>query len=273
LLLLLLTVLGLVVDPSDVEGRISREISAVIGPEAAAQVREMIRNVERPEVDVTFLSVAGIVGLLIGATGALTELQRALNRAWEVMPDPERGGVLHKLGKRVLSLGMILTIGFLLLVSLAVSAALSAFGDQLSTRLPEALSSWSLKLLSSALSFTVTALLFGLIFKFLPDARIAWRDVAIGAVGTAVLFMGGKLLLSEYLARSDPGQAFGAAGSLALILVWIYYSSMILLFGAEFTQVWASERGAGVQPDEDAVRVIEVRRQVRSGDTVPTPRN
>ena len=118
----------------------------------------------------------------------------------------------------------------------------------------------------------VVAFLFGLIFKFMPDARIGWRDVAIGAVGTAVLFMAGKLLLGEYLARSNPGQAFGAAGSLALILVWIYYSSMIVLFGAEFTQVWAAEHGAGVQPDEDAVRVVEVRRHVRSGESVPAAR-
>ena len=272
LLLLVLTVLGLVVDPSDVEGRIGQEIAGLVGPEGAAQVREMIRNVNRPEVDTTFLSVAGIIGLLIGATGALAELQQALNRAWEVAPDPEKRGLIHKLGKRVLSLGMILTVAFLLLVSLVLSAALSAFGDQLSIWLPGALSSWAIRLMSSGLSFVVIAALFGLIFKFMPDARIRWRDVAVGAVGTAVLFMAGKLLLGEYLARSDPGQAFGAAGSLALILVWVYYSSMIVLFGAEFTQVWATERGAGVQPDEDAVRVVEVRKHVRREEHVPASR-
>ena len=272
LLLLLLTLLGLVLDPSDVQGRVSEQISSLIGLEGAEQVRAMIRNVERPEVDVTFLSVAGIAGLLIGATGALAQLQEALNRAWEVAPDPEKGGLIHKLGKRVLSLGMILTLGFLLLVSLVLSAVLSAFGDQLSTWLPGALSSWALRLMSFGLSFAVIAFLFGLIFKFMPDARIGWRDVAVGAVGTAGLFIAGKLLLSEYLARSDPGQAFGAAGSLALILVWVYYSSMIVLFGAEFTQVWAAEHGGGVLPDEHAVRVIETRRHVRAEGPAPDSR-
>ena len=272
LLLLLLTVVGLFVDPSDVQGRISQEISALVGPEGATQVREMIRSVDRPEVDLTWLSVAGIVGLLIGATGALAELQQALNRAWEVAPDPEKGGLVRKLGKRVLSLGMILTIAFLLLVSLVLSAALSAFGDQLGSWLPATLSGVTLRLLSAGISFAVIAFLFGLIFKVMPDARIAWRDVAVGAISTAALFMVGKLLLGEYLARSDPGQAFGAAGSLALILVWIYYSSMIVLFGAELTQVWANERGAGVEPDEDAVRVVEIRRPVRREEHVPAAR-
>lgn len=262
LLLIVLMVLGLVVDPAEVQGRISDQISQLVGPDGAEQVREMIRNVDRPEVDRTLLSVLGILGVLLGATGALAELQRALNRTWEVAPDPEKTGLLRKLGKRALSLGMILTIAFLLLVSLVVSAVLSAFGDQLGAWLPTQLSEWVLRLITDGFSLLVIAFLFGLIFKFMPDARIRWQDVAVGAAGTALLFVAGKVLIGIYLARSDPGQAFGAAGSLALLLVWIYYSSMILLFGAEFTQVWATERGAGIRPDEDAVRVREVRRPI-----------
>ena len=272
LLLLVLTIVGLVVDPAEVEGRISQEISRLVGPEGAAQVRAMIQNVERPEMDRTLISIVGIVGVLIGATGALAELQQALNRTWEVALDPEKRGLLAKLGKRVLSLGMILTVAFLLLVSLVVSAVLSAFGDRIGSWLPGWLSEGVLQLTTNGFSFVVIALLFALIFKFMPDAHIRWRDVAVGAVGTALLFVAGKLVIGEYLARSNPGEAFGAAGSLALILVWIYYSSMILLFGAEFTQVWATERGAGIRPDEDAVRVVQVRRRVGREEPEPARR-
>lgn len=262
LLILVLMIVGVVVDPAEVEGRISQEVSRLVGPEGAEQVSTMIRNAQRPEINGVLVSIVGIVGILIGATGALAELQQALNRAWNVGPDPDKSGLLRKLGKRALSLAMILTVAFLLLVSLVVSALLSAFGDQLGERLPAQLSEWVLRLVTDGFSLLVIAFLFGLIFKFMPDARIRWRDVAVGAAGTALLFVAGKMLIGVYLARSDPGQAFGAAGSLALLLVWIYYSSMILLFGAEFTQVWATERGAGIRPDSDAVRVRVVRRPV-----------
>lgn len=262
LLLLVLTAVGLFVDPADVEGRITDEIGGVIGAGSAAQVTEMIRNVSRPDSGGTLVSLLSIGGLLLGATGAFAELQLALNRAWSVAPDPEKGGLLAMLGKRVLSLGMVLTIAFLLLVSLALSAVVSAFGQQLAPYLPGALSEGLLQLLTSAASFLVIAILFGLIFKIMPDAEIGWRDVVVGAVGTALLFVVGKFLLGEYIARSDPGEAFGAAGSLAVVLVWIYYSAMIVLFGAEFTQVWAVERGSGIRPDENAVRVVQSTKHV-----------
>jgi membrane protein len=257
LLVLVLMVTGVVLDPADVEGRIGQEIGRLIGPEGAAQIREIIRNAERPEIDKTVLSLVGFVGLLLGASGALSELQQALNRAWEVAPDPTQTGWLRKLGKRAISLAMLITLGFLLLVSLVVSAVLSAFGARLGLWLPEGLSESVLRLLNAGVSLGVITVLFAVIFKFMPDARIRWRDVGVGAVGTALLFTGGKLVIGEYLAHSDPGQAFGAAGSLALVLVWVYYTSMIVLFGAEFTQVWAEARGAPIIPDEGAIRVLE----------------
>jgi membrane protein len=143
-----------------------------------------------------------------------------------------------------------------------VSAAVSAFGDRIGQMLPGDVSATMLQAVTSLVSLGVIAVLFAIIFKVMPDARIPWRDVAMGAVVTAVLFALGKFVLGEYIARSDPGEVFGAAGSLAVILVWIYYSAMIVLFGAEFTQVWAVERGRGIVPDPDAVRVVETTRHV-----------
>jgi len=139
-------------------------------------------------------------------------------------------------------------------VSLILSTVLAAFGGALGRYLPEGFSATLLQAINFAISFGVIALLFGAMFRVLPDAKIRWRDVWVGATVTAFLFVVGKTLIGVYLGHSNPGQAFGAAGSLALLLVWIYYSSMILLFGAEFTQVWAEQRGAGVTPERGAVR-------------------
>ncbi len=160
---------------------------------------------------------------------------------------------------------MVLGLAFILLVSLVVSAVLSAFGDQLGRFLPSGLSAPVLEAINFAGSLAVISLLFAAIFKILPDAKISWRDVRVGAVVTGLLFVGGKFALGLYLGHSNPGQAFGAAGALALMLVWIYYSSMIVLLGAEFTQVWAEERGRGIVPEQGAVRVVrETRRLAES---------
>ena len=263
LLLIVLTITGVFVEPSEVEGRIEREMSSVLGAQGARQVQSMIRSVNRPDSGGPHVVVLGILGLLVGATGAFAQLQEALNRAWEVKPDPDKGGIRNMLMKRVLSLGMVLTIVFLLLVSLLISAVLSAFGDWIAAFLPGVLSRAFLRVADLAVSVGVISLLFALIFKILPDAEVAWSSVWVGGLGTAILFVAGKFLLGVYFARSDPGEAFGAAGSLALIMVWVYYSSMILFFGAEFTQAWATERGDGIQPEEGAVRVVEEERYIR----------
>lgn len=166
------------------------------------------------------------------------------------------------LRKRVFSLGMILTLAFLMLVSLLVTATLTSFGDAVASWLPGGLSGVFLQGLSMGLSLAVATLLFAAIYRFLPDAHVAWRDVWVGALGTAVLFEAGKFLLGFWISRSSPAEAFGAAGSLVLILIWIYYSSLILFLGAEFTQVWAVERGAGIEPEDGAVRVVEEKRHL-----------
>ncbi|HEV7590806.1 MAG TPA: YihY/virulence factor BrkB family protein, partial [Longimicrobium sp.] len=183
-------------------------------------------------------------------------LQTALDRAWEVKPDPRAGGIKNFIFKRVLSLGMVLGIAFLLLVSLALSAMLTAVGGAIGALIPGA-SAVVVGILQTVISLAVITLLFAAIFKVLPDAVIAWRDVWVGAFVTAVLFEVGKWAIGLYLGHSNPGKAYGAAGALAVILVWIYYTAMIVLFGAEFTQTWAVRRGSGIRPEEGAVRVTE----------------
>jgi len=202
--------------------------------------------------------------LLLGATGAFIQLQSALNRVWEVKPDPAQGGVRNFVAKRAFALLLVLGVAFFLLVSLTVSAALSVVGERASSLPPAGLSEALLHALDLLVSSGVIALLFATLLKFLPDARIAWRDVWVGALATTLLFVLGKFLIGFYLGRSHPGQAYGAAASLAELLVWIYYASMILMLGAEFTQTWAERRGARVVPEPGAVEVHEAEERGRA---------
>lgn len=252
LLLIVLIVVGVFVDPMAFSGRIESEIASVLGPGSADQVAEMIRYVDRPGTGGPLVAFLSAFGLLFGATGAFHQLQDALNRAWEVRTDPSRGAMWAILTKRLVSLGMVLTIAFLLLVSMVLSAALGAGGEVVAGWFGDA-SVMLIHVLNAVVSLAVVTGLLALIFRYLPDARIEWSDVWVGAIGTALLLSAGKLLLGYYFAESDPGRVFGAAGSLALIMLWIYYSALILLFGAEFTQVWATERGKGIRPEEHAV--------------------
>ncbi len=252
LLVLILMIVGSVMDPADVRGGLARQIEALMGAGAATEVRSLLEQAERPGGG-PLPTLLGILAVLFGATGAVIQLQATLDRVWGVQV--ERGGIRGFLLKRVFSLAMILALAFFLLVSLLVSAALSAFGTRLEhVGIPAAL----LLALNFVVSFAVITLIFAAMFKVLPDARTAWRDVWIGAGFTAALFMAGKFLIGFYLGKSNPGEAYGAAGSLALLLVWIYYSSIIVLFGAEFTETWAERRGAGVEPEAGAVRVRRV---------------
>jgi membrane protein len=265
LLVLLLMLLGAVLDPQDVQGTVESNIRGLMGPEGSSQVRTIIASADRPGSGNVLTTVLGLVALLLGATGVFGQLQAALNRAWEVGPDPEQGGLRSFVMKRIFSLGMVLGLAFVLLVSLVLSAALSAFGDSLAALLPEGLSGPLLHGINLVISFGVITLLFASMFKVLPDATIAWRDVWIGAGFTAFLFTVGKFFLGLYLGRSNPGEAFGAAGALALMLVWIYYSSMIVLFGATLTRMWTERYGGGVRPEQGAVEVVEQEVEVQRG--------
>ena len=261
LLVLIILVAGLVFEPSDVQHAIQGQLQGLIGPSAGEAIQSILTHAQRPEGR-GLTTLLGIGALVLGAGGAFLQLQSALNRAWEVKPDPKQGGIRNFIMKRLFSLTMVMGLAFLLLVSLAISAALSALGGAVS-RLVPGLSEVLLLIINHTVSLAVTTGLFAAIFRYLPDAEVRFRDVWVGALVTAVLFEGGKFAIGFYLGQSNPGEAFGAAGSLALVLVWIYYSSMLVLFGAEFTQVWATERGRGIEPEDGAVRVIEETREVR----------
>lgn len=252
LLVLVILVLGLVLDPALVEGRLYGEIRSILGAEGARQVGTMLRNANRPGSGGALSWTLGLAALLFGATGVFVQLQAALNAAWEVEPAP-RGGPLRGFAvKRLLSLGMVLAVGFLLLVSLVLSALISLVGGAAGAWLPSEISAVALRAFDVGGSITLFTLLFAALFVILPDARVAWRDVWIGAFSTAALFVGGKYLIGLYIARSEPGDVFGAAGSLAVVMIWIYYSAFIFLFGAELTQAWAAARGRRIEPEEGA---------------------
>lgn len=253
LLLIVISIVGLIFGHDAVQHQITAQVEGLIGHGAASQVGAMVQNAGQHNSTGVLGAALGLLALLFGATGAFTQLQSSFNRIWRVKPDPKAGGVKNFLGQRILSLGMILAIAFLLIVSLAVSAALSAFGSVISGYLPKGFSEPLLQLLAQLGSLVVIGLLFGAMFQVLPDAKIRWRDAITGATVTAILFMVGKYLIGLYLGHSSTASAYGAAGSLVLIVLWIYYSSLILLLGAEFTAV----RTGDVQPKPGAIKVLE----------------
>jgi membrane protein len=269
ILVLILMLVSAVMNPSDVRGGLEGQLQGLMGPTAGEQVRTIIQQAEHRPRNGLLPTILGIAGLLFGATGAFGQLQKTLNRAWNVEPDPNQGGIKAFLSKRLFSFGVILVFAFFLLVSLVISAALTGLGSRLSGFLPTGLSGALLEVGNAVVSLAVITLLFAAMFKVMPDARIAWRSVWVGALVTAVLFVLGKFLIGFYLGQSNPGQAYGAAGSLAVLLLWIYYSSLILLFGAEFTETWAVQRGQGIEPERGAVRVQ--REKQRVGEQTPRP--
>ena len=263
LLVILLQVASFIWDPAQVRDALTGQFQALMGQDVARQVDTMMTSAEEKTASGSGARLMlSIAGLLFGATGAFVSLQTALNRAWEVEPDPRRGGIKNFITKRFLSLGMVLGIAFLVLVSLALTAALSAFGKAVFGGFGDAVA----KGLDFVLTFAVISLLFAAMFKVLPDAKVEWRDVWVGAIATALLFVVGKFLIGLYIGQSDPGSTFGAAGALAVLLVWIYYAAVILLLGAEFTQAWMKHHGREIEPEEGAVRVVETKERLREAD-------
>ena len=263
LLTLILSLVGRFADPQQVQNAIVGEVGDLIGTAGASQVAAIIGNASRSKEAASIATIVSLVVLVLGATGLFAGLQNALNKAWGVKPDPKRNQIRVFLMKRVFSFGILITVAFLLLVSLALSTVIAAISHALTTRfgIPPAL----LQVVTAIGSFLVIALLFAVMFRYLPDARISWRDVRAGAVGTALWFVVGRTLIGLYLGRSDPGSVYGAAGSLALVLIWVYYTSMIVLFGAEFTKLWAQRYGKGIVPVKGAVAYVEEERSVAQG--------
>ena len=253
LLILIVTVAGRIWGANEVQQAIEHQFSGLIGPDAAKTVHDMVAHGQHSAGGGIVGSVLGIIGLLLGATGAFLSLQDALNHAWNVKPDPKQGGIKNFIMKRLLSLGMVMGLGFLVAVSLALSAGITALTSSFGTNIPPGV----LYVVDLVVSLAVLTLLFASLFKFLPDAKVAWRSVWFGGLTTAVLFVLGKFVLGFYLGHSKPGDSFGAASALAVLFVWIYYAGMIVLFGAEFTQSWATAHGHSIEPSPGAVGVIE----------------
>jgi membrane protein len=255
LLILILLLAGAVAGPDTIDAQLRQQIDGLLGAGAGEQVQAILAQAEAPEMGRPLAAVIGFVVLLIGATGAFAELQASLNRIFRVQRDPVGSGVKSLLWTRFISFGMILVLAFLLLVSLVLTALFSAFADMLTELLP--VPPVVIVVLNEVLTLALVAALFAALFRVLPDATLAWRDAWVGGVATALLFVAGKFLIGLYMGMSEPGEAYGAAGSLIVLLIWIYYSAAIVFLGAHFTRSWALERGGGIPPAEGAVRYVE----------------
>jgi membrane protein len=249
LIVIVIAMAGIWFGHEQAQHQILNQLSGMVGEQGAQGIGSMLESVQKPREGI-IASVLAIVTLIFGATGVFAQLQDALNTIWEVKPKPGRG-VWGFIRHRILSLAMVFAIGFLLLVSLVLSAGLAAAGKWMSGSLPGGEALW--QVINFGISFIVIALLFSLMFKYLPDVKIAWRDVWIGGALTALLFIVGKFALGMYLGRSSVASAYGAAGSLVILLLWVYYSAQIFLFGAEFTQVYANRFGKKLRPSRNAM--------------------
>lgn len=254
LLIIIIKAAGFFFGEKAVSGELSNQISSAIGPQAAKEIETIIQNATLSESG--WALWVGIGTLIFAGTTFFVTLQQSLNAVWNLKVKPENG-ILRMAKERLSSFGIILSIAFLMLISLVLSTAVAILSDIISNMLP-GVGAWVIRIIDFIVSVGLISLLFALIFKYLPDGIIRWKDTLIGAVVTALLFGLGKFLISWYIGTSDPGSAYGAAGSIIIILVWIYYSSMIVFFGAEFTQQYAERYGQHIRPKPHAVFVRSV---------------
>jgi membrane protein len=251
LVLVVIAVAGLVFGEEAARGAIMDQIGGFVGYDSAATVESMVDSANKPKTGI-FATIVGIAVLLFGASGVFGELQSSMNTIWEVAPKPG-GGVWRFIRTRFLSLSMVFGVAFLLMISLVVSAGLTALGGLIAGFVPGAPIVW--QVIGYVVSFLIITLLFAMIFKVLPDVKVRFRDVWIGALVTAGLFQLGKFLVGIYIAKADVASSYGAAGSVLVMLLWIYYSAQIFFFGAEFTQAYAKLRGVPLEPSKNAVAV------------------
>jgi membrane protein len=249
ILLVAIAVAGIVFGAEAVRGEIVGQLDHLIGPEGARAVQSLLEGASHRRAGV-LATALGSITFMVAATGAFLDLQAALNKIWRVAPNP-RANVRGFVMDRLRSFSLVVAIGFLLMVSLAVTAALAALHAWLARRSPSILLAWSgLNILGSVV---VATALFALLYRFLPDVRLRWRDVTTGAFVTAILFTIGQQLIGLYLGQSGVASSYGAAGSVMILLLWVYYSCQILLLGAEFTRVYAQRQGANADPESFAV--------------------
>ncbi|SFN69277.1 membrane protein [Chitinophaga sp. YR627] len=255
MLIVIITLCDVFLGKEAIEGSVYGQINDMVGNEAALQIQQMIKNAALSG-DSTVATVIGIVTLIIGATSVFGEIQDSINFIWQLKAKP-KNGLLKMLLNRLLSFSMVVSLGFILMVSLAMNGIIELFSQQLATLFPQ-VTMVLVYIINLALTFVIISTLFAIIFKVLPDAKIRWKHVIVGAVTTAILFMIGKFAIGMYLGSSKVGTAYGAAGSIVIILLWVYYSAIILYFGAEFTQVYVQHFGGKIRPNEYAVYVKEV---------------
>ena len=240
LLIIAIAIAGLIFGQEAARGGLFRELNTLFGAEASTAIEAMLKNAYKPD-EAIFSVIVSTLTLLIGATTVFVELQSSLDTIWKAEPRPG-SGIVNFIKTRLISIGMILAIGFLLIVSLMMSVFIAALANVWSGWLSNV--EWLLQIINFAVWFGVITLLFAMIYKYLPNVKIAWEDVWIGASVTSLLFAGGKLLIGLYIGKSALSSSFGAAGAFVVLIVWIYYSAQIFLFGAEFTYQYAHERGS-----------------------------
>ncbi|MCA8833158.1 YihY/virulence factor BrkB family protein [Hymenobacter pini] len=262
LLIIVITTASTVFGTEAITGEVYAQMKGLVGADAAKFMQDSINEFNKQERS-GFAAVIGVGTLIFAATTFFVTLQESINDIWNLKVKP-RNGLWQFVRDRLLSFGLILSVALLLLISFVISATLSVFTDYLQRIMPE-ITVFLLKLIDFSLSLFITSLLFALIYRFLPDAIIRWRDVGVGAFITALLFILGKYLISFYIAQANPGSTFGAAGSAIILLVWVNYSALIIFFGAEFTQEFADAFGQRVQPKAHAVRIET--REVPEGQT------
>ncbi|CAN5346888.1 YihY/virulence factor BrkB family protein [soil metagenome] len=255
LLIIIITVAGFFVGEDAVQGELSEQINEMIGQEAATGIETMIANSAQKD-NSTLATIIGIGTLLFGATAVFYQLQKSLNILWGVEVKKE-AGIKKLVVDRATSLGVILAIGFLLLISLTLTTLLSALNEWISQLLPDFMI-YVFFIINFVVSFGIITVLFAMIYKILPDVEIGWKSVWIGAAITALLFEIGRFGLGIYFGNSDPASAFGAAGSVILILLWVSYSCLILFFGAQFTKVYSQWYGHGIRPSSHAMKRSEL---------------
>jgi membrane protein len=257
MLIIIISVSDVFYGRAAIEGTLYHQISAFVGTDAAVQIQQTIRGAALSNSS-NFAAAVGIITLLFGATSVFTEIQDSINLIWKLKAKPRKGkGFLKLVFNRLLSFSIVVSLSFLLLVSLLVNGAMDALINRLTSMFPQ-LTIVLVYILNLLLTFGITALLFAMIFKVLPDAKIKWKHVRAGAFTTAVLFMAGKFLIGYYLGHSKLSNTYGAAGSVIVMLLWVYYSSMILYFGAVFTHVYAVHTGSRIYPNDYAVWIQQI---------------
>ena len=263
ILLIVITICDVFYGRAAIEGTLFGQIQSFVGTPAARQIQDIISNAANSHLT-TFASIVSMAILIFSATAVFTEIQGSINFIWQLRAKPRKSWLKFLLN-RVLSLSMVMGLGFILLVSLALNAILEILLHRLLAVLPEG-SVWITYAVNMGITFIVISFLFGIIFKFLPDAKIQWKDVRTGAFTTAILFMMGKFAIGYYLGKSNPGSTYGTAGSVVIILLWVYFSAMILYFGACFTKVNAQFNGRQIFPDQYAVFVQQI--EVQNHDSL-----